>query len=260
MKSHFLHLVLLGACCGSATAQVQLVWSRDYDSPQAQADWGYRAATDSAGNVIVVGRSLNPSVGVPPMPPTEDAITLKYDSAGTLLWDRRFDHIGGADQARDVLVATDASVYTIGYSSGYVSSNYVTDMVVLKYDASGTLLWTRVFDGPGASADIPRRACFDAQGNVIVAGYSYNAQANADGAVLAYDPAGNLLWSRLVQGSSGGNDYFANVALAADGTIRAVGQANSGGDPALFVASLDAGGNILWQRENNTTVAGSEYL
>jgi hypothetical protein len=55
-----------------------------------------------------------------------------------------------------VLVASDGSVYSIGHASGYVSSNYVTDMVVVKYDAAGTEQWVRTFDGPGASADVPR--------------------------------------------------------------------------------------------------------
>src|SRR5690349_9532502 len=253
--------VVATLCLGSlASAQVQTLWSRDYDSPVSQADWGYRAASDAAGNVVVTGRSYNPSVGIPPMPPTSDTITLKYDPAGNLLWDRRFDKYGGDDQGRDVLVAADGSVYSVGYSSGYVAQNYVTDMVILKYDAAGTLAWSRTFDGPGASADIPRRARFDAQGNLIVAGYSYNVQGNADGALLSYDPSGNLLWSVLVPGSGGGNDYFANLALAPDGTIRAVGQFSTGSDPELGVASVDALGNFQWLRENDGPVAGSEYL
>ncbi|MFM7281750.1 MAG: hypothetical protein ACKO32_08230 [Planctomycetia bacterium] len=254
-------LPLLLACCApTALAQVQTAWIRDYNSPVSQADWGHRAASDSAGNIIVVGRSFNPTSGTPPAPPTDDMITVKYDVAGNLLWEQRFDYIGGNDNGRDVLVAPDGSVYAIAYCSGYVGANYVTDMITVKYSSGGTLLWSRSYDGPGASADLVRRARFDSAGNIVLVGYSYSAAGDSDGALVCYDPAGNLLWTRLVNGSANLNDAFYDIGFAADGTIRAVGHVNSGGEQALAVASFDAGGNLLWLRENNGPVAGVEYL
>jgi hypothetical protein len=259
MKSPFLPLLL--ACTASgAFAQVQTAWIRDYDSPVHQADWGHRAASDSAGNVFVVGRSFNPSVGFPPAPPTDDLITLKYDPAGNLLWSQRFDYLGGNDNGRDVLVAADGSVYAIAYSSGYVGANYVTDMITLKYSSTGALLWSRSYDGPGASADLVRRARLDPAGNIVLAGYSLSATGDSDGALVCYDPAGNLLWTRLVNGSANLNDSLYDLGFAADGTIRAVGHVNNGGEQALAVASFGPGGNLLWLRENNGPVAGVEYL
>lgn len=254
-------LPLLLACCApTALAQVQTAWIRDYNSPVSQADWGHRVASDSAGNIVVVGRSFNPTSGTPPAPPTDDIITVKYDPAGNLLWAQRFDSIGGNDNARDVLVAADGSVYAIAYSSGYVGANYVTDMTTIKYSSTGTLLWSRSYDGPGASADLVRRARFDSAGNIVLVGNSYSAAGDSDGALVCYDPAGNLLWTRLVNGSANLNDSFYDIGFAADGTIRAVGHVNSGGEQALAVASFDAGGNLLWLRENNGPVAGVEYL
>lgn len=245
---------------GSLHAQVSQAWSQDYNAPANQADWGYRANSDSQGNVVVTGRSFLPSVGFPPPPPVDNMFVAKYSPTGSLLWAQHFSYIGGGDAGRDVLVAADDSIYALSYSSGYVAANYVTDIVLVKYDALGNLLWSQSYDGPGASADIARRMRFDSAGNVLIAGYSYNALGNADGLVLKYDPAGNLLWSTLLPGTAGANDFMFDLAVLWDDSLRVVGQANNGVDPARAIAALSPTGSILWQREFQASAAGSEYL
>ncbi len=244
-----------------AHAQLHTLWTASYDSPQAQADWGYKLAFDAAGNTYVTGRSLNQSIGFPPPPPTEDTITLKYDPSGALLWAQRWDNFGGNDNGRDIAVEpSTGNVYSAGYTSGYVGSNYVTDTALLKYSASGTLLWSRSFDGPGASADFARALRIAANGEILVAGYSYNASANPDGLLLRYDAAGNLLASTLVDGSAHSQDYFATLALAPNGDAVAVGQANSNGtSSSMLVARFSASGALLWQREYDGAGSGLEY-
>ena len=253
-----LALVLLSS---AAPAQVVELWSATYDAPTMQADWGYKAAADAAGNVYVTGRSLNPSVGIPPAPPTEDTITLKYDAGGALLWERRYDGYGGNDNGRAVAVdPADGSVYSLGHSQGQVGATFVTDIRLLKYDANGTLLWSRAYDGPGASADFGRALAIDPGGDVYAGGYAYNAAGDADGVVVRYDPAGNLVWAELVGGSGGGNDFFATIALGPTGDVHAVGQASpSGGGTALFVARISASGTTAWAREHDGGGTGVEY-
>lgn len=254
-------LFLLPFLAPLAAAQVHTLWSASYDSPQAQADWGYKLVFDASNGVCVTGRSLNQTSGSPPPPPTEDTITLRYDANGVLLWAQRWDGLGGSDNGRDVAVdPNDGSVYSAGYTSGYVGANYVTDTALLKYDAAGTLLWSRTFDGPGASADFARAVRLAPNGEVYVAGYSYNASANPDGLLLRYDAAGNLLAATLVDGSAHAQDYFATLALAPNGEIVAVGQANSNGSSSsMLVARFSAGGALLWQREYDGAGSGLEY-
>ena len=254
-------IVLLPFLAPLASAQLHTLWSASYDSPQAQADWGYKLVFTASNEVCVTGRSLNQTSGSPPPPPTEDTITLKYDANGALLWAQRWDGLGGSDNGRDVAVdSSDGSVYSAGYTSGYVAGSYVTDTALLKYDAAGTLSWSRTWDGPGASADFARAVRLASNGEILVAGYSYNASANPDGLLLRYDPAGNLLSATLVDGSAHAQDYFATLALAPNGEAVAVGQANSNGSSSsMLVARFSASGALLWQREYDGAGSGLEY-
>src|SRR5262245_43003307 len=143
-------VVFVVACALSipSRAQVSELWTSSYNGPPSQMDFGNKVAMDAVGNVVVAGGSWNQSIGFPPPPPTQDAITLKYDANGNLLWDRRYDRLGGDDNVRGVAIdPASGAVYAAGYSSGYNGSTYVYDIVLLKYDAAGNPQWAVPYDG-----------------------------------------------------------------------------------------------------------------
>jgi hypothetical protein len=108
------------------------VWARTYDISVAS-----NVASDGASNLLVVGDiSIDSS----------DIWTGKYDASGSELWTRTFD--GGRGDGGSA-VATDGAdnVVVTGHCYGSGSS---VDILVRKYDASGTELWTsRTADGLG---------------------------------------------------------------------------------------------------------------
>jgi hypothetical protein len=84
---------------------------------------------------------------------------------------------------------------------------------VRKYDASGTELWTRTFDGGGG--DVGYGIATDGSDNVLVTGY-----ASVDIWVRKYDGSGTVLWTRTFD--SGGSDFGYGIAAdSADNVLVA---------------------------------------
>ena len=99
-----------------------------------------------------------------------DAYVRKYDSSGNPLWTRQFG-TSADDEAYEV--SADASgVYVVGYTGGALpgcTSAGMTDVFVRKYDANGSLCWTKQFGS--AEDDAGTGACAAADG-LYIAGWT----------------------------------------------------------------------------------------
>lgn len=136
------------------------------------------------------------------------------------------------------------STYTPG-NDGWVSTNNGEDDIwVLKLDANGDTLWTRVLGGIGIDRVYRMRAV--STGGVILAGRTTNGaglctgfQGQTDGLLVRLDASGNTLWSRCMGGSE--QDFFYDVAENPAGNFVACGESGStNGDLA------GAGNGLAW--------------
>jgi len=148
---------------------------------------------------------------------------------------------------------------TIGTFPGEMNAGYI-DAYVRKYDAMGTVVWTRQF---GASwIDEALAVAADSSG-VYVAGYTDHAlpgQSTAGGTdafVRKYDASGAEAWTQ--QFGTSGNDVANALAAdpsgvyvvgATDGTLP--GQTNVGVGDA-FVRRYDSSGTEVWTRQFGTS-------
>ncbi len=180
-----------------------LKWHRRYNGPADGSDVLAGLAVDRAGNAYVTGYSAGVGTGT-------DFATLKYDSAGTLIWERRYDGpLSKDDAASAIEVDSSFNVFVGGGAAtdsidsgefGYISTR---DFATLKYDLNGTLLWTRLYSGAGHTNDAASAMQVDVMGNVCITGISDGGLGHFfDYATLKYDPDGNLLWERRYDGPS----------------------------------------------------------
>lgn len=236
-------------------------WTRQVGS--AASDSVNAVAVDAGGNVYLAGSTLgllpglgNSSAG------GEDLILLKYTSSGVLLWSRQVGSVG-SDAARGVAVDAGGNVYLAGSTFGTLPgignvSAGGEDLILLKYDGSGNLLWTRQVGSP--SADRAFGVAVGSGGDILVAGSTLGAlpgNANAGGSdnvLLAYAADGTRQW--ILQFGTVGFD--AAQALATDGVggiyLGGVTNGNLDGNPNaggsdLFVAKYDRSGARLWSRQ-----------
>jgi hypothetical protein len=155
------------------------LWVRRYNGPGNSGDAAYALAVDSQGNVYVTGRSIGSGTGF-------DYATIKYDANGNELWVRRYNSPGnGGDAALALAVDSQGNVYVTGVSEG---SGTGRDYATIKYDANGTQLWVRRYNGPGNSEDVARALAVDRQGNVYVTGWSIGSGTGDDYATIKYVP------------------------------------------------------------------------
>lgn len=97
----------------------------------------------------------------------------------------------------------------------------------LKYDADGSLLWHREYDGDGTSSDIGSALAIDESNNVYVTGLTTFPPQNRDFATVKYNAAGEQLWDVRWAGPFGTNDGATDVIVTEAGDVYVVGNSYS---------------------------------
>jgi hypothetical protein len=225
--------------------------------------YGNSVATDANGNVYVAGQTLggldgNSMIGIP-----DDAFLTKYDVTGAKLGTKQAGVTGAGTYGASVATDANGNVYVTGQTSGGLDGNMLTgtaDFFLIKYDASGTRLYTRQLGAPGAHTEGQSTAT-DASGNVYVAG---STKGNLDGNTLTgttdffltkYDATGNKLYTRQM-GVAGVDTYGESVATDASGNVYVAGYTHGGldgntlgGTTDFFLTKYDATGARLYTKQ-----------
>ena len=88
-----------------------------------------------------------------------------------------------------------------------------------------TQVWAKRYNGPANLDDFPVAVAADSLGNVVVTGYSTNADLTTDYYTAKYAAAdGTLLWEVRYNGPANANDEASSLALDSSGNVAA--QAN----------------------------------
>lgn len=136
-------------------------WVRRYAGVDSASDVAHDIAVDSSGNVYVTGSATVSGT-------IWDYVTIKYDSAGELLWTEAYDGPAhGPDDASAIALDTAGNVYVTGAS--YSSSGY-EDYGTIKYLPNGDTVWVRRLNGPASYRDNAYDLALDQRGNLYVTG------------------------------------------------------------------------------------------
>jgi Bacterial Ig domain/Putative binding domain, N-terminal len=228
----------------------------------------YDAATNStlsASSSVTVSNAAAP-------PPT-----------GTCLWSRHFGgstvNAGGASPA-SIREDKNGNVVVVGgfsgsvdFGGGTVASTNGQEMFIVKYDASGTYLWSRQISSSGGNQ--ATGVAVDSNNNLVVVGWfagtidfgagPLSSAGSWDIFVAKFAPDGTLVWAKRFGGSAW--ESFSTVALDASNNIFITGfygftgtTIDFGGGPLplpggdsnfqnnMFVAKLDSSGNYIWAK------------
>jgi hypothetical protein len=176
----------------------------DYSDDQAQA-----IAVDDAGNAYVTGFGWNGASGY-------DVITIKYDAGGQPQWLAQYNGPYNInDYGYDLTLDAEGNVYVAGQSQ--------YQMLLLKYDTNGILLWEDCDVWGCANA-----LTLDDDGQVFATGYGPLPASSSDFVTLKYsqwpidsldillDPIGPY----LIPASGGSFDYEVAVSSTFDSTVN----------------------------------------
>jgi uncharacterized delta-60 repeat protein len=189
-----------------------LLWQRTWGG--SSNDLGHGVVVDSSGNVYVTGSTNSFGAGA------ADILLLKFNSTGSLLWQTTW---GGSsdDGGRGVAIDASGNIYITGetYSFGAGAPTY-DDVVFLKFDSSGGLLWQRTWGGGGD--DVGTGVAVDSSKNIYVTGYTFSYGTGSDDvSLLKFNSTGSLLWQRTWGGI--GSDAGLGIAVDSSGNALVAG-------------------------------------
>lgn len=200
--------------------------------------------TDGAGNIYLTGYVWNGAE------PDFDVVTAKYSPAGSQLWLRTYngtaDYYDGGEAVR---VDANGNVYvgasSIGNNGGRIDNN----IALLKYDANGTLLWEREWDG--GDSDGAEELELDASGNAYVMGTSIvqNGGSTSDIITVKWNSNGARQWENRYDSRSLSDDTGYRLELDPAGNVFVMGRIwiRERPEVVLFKLSGQSGLN-LWTR------------
>ncbi|HMJ89504.1 MAG TPA: FG-GAP-like repeat-containing protein [Candidatus Acidoferrum sp.] len=216
-------LLLLGQVFVLAQNDKQ-VWAQRFGTTGGSStDVAYNLATDSAGNVIVVGDNGG-------------ILVVKYSSAGEALWTNHYN-FSGSDHAAAVAVDGNGNIFVTGAA--------YPRCVTLAISSSGVSLWTNQFGIPPSFGERAIALALDNGGNVFVLGQTGGANGYGDYFTLKYSNNGAALWTNRFDG--GGLDTA--IALATDntGNVVVTGEARvTGSDSDVITIKYAGNGAPLW--------------
>ena len=202
-------------------------------------DLGWGVAVDSSNNIISVGYTSSDGAGA------NDCLIAKYDSEGSVLWDRT---LGGSSTDRFYGVVTDSSnnIYATGRAWVVAATNSYR-AITAKYNSSGAIQWQKTLGL--TSEDYSYKIAVDSSDNVVICGKTNSDGAGSNDFLIAkYNSSGVLQWDRTLGGT--GTEIGYGVAIDSSDNIIISGYTASqgaGGNDAV-VAKYNSSGTIQWQR------------
>jgi hypothetical protein len=226
------------------------VWARRYNGPLNSHDEANALGVSPEGSsVFVTGYSYG-------LAQRADYATVGYDaSTGARLWVSRYAEPSNENEeplgARAIVVSPDSSsVFVTGRNRSNTTAN---DYATVAYEAStGSQLWARRYDGPGAvSHDAASALGVSPDGSsVFVTGSSSGSTGRSDHATVAYVAStGTTLWVKRYNGTGDGYDFAEALGVSPDGSGVFVTGSSLGattGDDFTTVAYNASIGTRLW--------------
>jgi len=257
-------LISTPALVSAKSGSSDIGWVRQFGT--SADDWVLGMVSDPFGNTYVVGYTY----GQFPMQTQAggaDVFVVKYNASGNMAWARQFG-TPFSDSACGVAVGSDG-IYVVGETYGTLSgqsSSGSEDAFIVKFDASGNMVWARQF---GTQAlDWSSGVSLDASGIYILGGTrgafaGQTALGGDDSFIAKYDFSGNMVWVRQF-GTSTLDQVFGIVATnsavyAAGSTYGTYTGQTSSGNMDSFVAKFDGAGNMMWTKQFGTPFEDGVY-
>lgn len=228
----------------------------------------FAMTVDASGNVFLTGYSNSQSAYF-------DFLTVKFNSSGAQQWVKYYNGVEGFfDKAIDVLTDSGGNCYITGNSIKF--SDGTSDLMLIKYNPAGDVLWVKTYDGPGGLDDIPIKLVKNNAGNVLVLGDSYSYFFNplcgtSDYLILNYNQDASLNWESRYDGAGNGIDIATSIIPDNNGNSFATGYSfdkvanydmatvkyNSNGAP-LWASRYDGNNGI--DKSSDVTIDSSGYV
>ena len=213
------------------------------------SDQGWDCAVDSENSAYLIG-STRLGNG------NNNATLLKYDTGGSLLWERHWGEVNN-DNGNGGCTDLADNVYLVGSTRSFGSDLINGDCFIAKYDKDGLLAWNRTWGTSGV--DSGGDVLVDSSFNVHISGYSDNGGNGRDVLYLKYNSSGDFQFALNWGGT--GTDTGIGIEETSTGNIVLTGQTNSygAGSTDVFVLYYSAAGSLIWNTTWGTSTIDRGY-
>ncbi len=221
----------------------QIEWSQWYGLEEWSEGFSEVIATPDGG-YLCVGSHANSQAKDEP-----NIYVIKTDATGKVLWQKSFGRTPfKPDSGSDLIPTSDGGYLIAGRSTTAQDEN----AYLIKIDASGNLIWDKVYGGSAGENAASIKATGD--GNYIFVGssssYKTGGTGDYDFYLVKIDATGNVIWEKNYGGSDW--DRGASVLVMNDGGYLMAGWTASPEFGAvardIFLIKTDASGNKQWQK------------
>lgn len=198
------------------------LWTRNYDGGINGDDVANDMVVDGSGNVYLTGVTDDDAT----LLVNNDYLTVKYSSAGALLWATSYNSNSGGDD-KAYAIALDNSGNALVTGKIWNGTDY--DIQTNKYSSvSGTETVFATY-ASNLGDDVPARIKLDNNGNVIVGATSdreVSASTNRDYLIIQYNSTGTQQWAQLYNGIATGDDDLNDLEIDANNNIYVTGSSD----------------------------------
>lgn len=202
-------------------------------------DYASSVATDSLGNIYVVGYTYSYGEGV------VDILLVKFNHNGGLEW---FTTWGGNDVDYGFGITIDSfdDIYVTGRTESFGAGKI--DIITVKFNSFGNQLWNVTWGG--TEYDGGNDIKIDSDNNIYVVGKSYSFGANT--VILKYNISGSLIGE--VMWDDGANAEGKGIVIDSQNNIYITGDTWNVSS-RTFIAKFNSSGVHQW----NKTWGGDNY-
>ena len=211
------------AVCGDFSGVVQLIkfkadlsiqWEKDYSFPDGSARIK-KMIQAADGSFLLAGTYYNSESNL-------TGFAMKTDAAGTLQFAKTYLGYSSADETDvdlvDIAATTDGNYAIVAQSGHYYGNEEIPDSAyTIKINSAGTVLWTQSAYSNTANQSIdPYRMTATSDGGLLIVGDLFTpATFSFRMAMMKYNNAGTLLWSKSVAPNNS-----SNTDIYGDGVIE----------------------------------------
>jgi len=202
-----------------------------YDSPRG-------LVIDSSDNIYIIAGSDNRGLG------GRDVALIKYNSAGTLLWDIAWGS-SGYDDPRGITLDNLGNIYITGVIDSYGAGDY--DIFIAKFDSVPTLLWN--FTWGGVDSDIAQDLVLDTSNNIYLTGYTESfGSGSSDIVSIKFNSLGSQQWNKTWGGIDIEESY--GISIDSSNNIYIAGWIDSFDaiTPNALILKCNSTGDAQWYK------------
>jgi hypothetical protein len=187
------------------------------------------------GGFIMVGMTVSFGGG------NDNCYVVKTDQRGDSLWTRVWGgpYLNGGNS---ISQATDGGYLIVADSGTSMDSG---DVWLIRTDANGDMLWTRVYALGGGYLSLVEQT---SDGGYVATGRTEPYGTNGDVRLLKTDASGDTLWTRTFGGA--GDDDGKGIQQTTDGGYVIAGTTTSfgAGNQCIWLVKTDSIGDTLWTK------------